>query len=54
MRILNRIGLRFGMVFTVLAIISVFAKDPHKLQEILLFGSVAAIGWILFAGTRGR
>ena len=54
MRILNRIGFRFGLIFAVLAIITVFAKDSHKVQEVLLFGSVAAVGWLLYFVTRGR
>jgi len=54
MRILSRIGLRFGLIFTVMAVISLFAKDSHKVQEILLFGSVAAVGWALHLATRNR
>ena len=54
MRILNRIGLRFGLACAVAAIISMFAKDSHKVQELLLFGSISVIGWLLYFATRGR
>ncbi len=54
MRILSRIGFRFGLACAVMAIISLFAKDSHKVQEMLLFGSISAIGWLLYFATRGR
>ena len=54
LRILNRIAFRFGLILAVLTIISIFAKDSHKVQEVSLFGTGAAIAWLIYFVTRGR